>query len=76
MSLSCVQPEEVREIIAYLSNSATFGFHEIDTYILKLIKDEINPSNHSHCKPVHKAWCISKQMERQQSYTNIQGMIY
>ena len=43
MSLSCVQPEEVRDIISNLSNSAAFDLDEIETYVLKLLKDEWTP---------------------------------
>ena len=44
MELISVHPEEVYEIISNLSNSASYGLDEIDTYILKLLKDELTPA--------------------------------
>ena len=43
-SLSCVHPSEVDQVISSLSNSASFGMDMIDTYIVKLIKDDILPA--------------------------------
>ena len=44
MKLSAVHPDEVLKIINELSNSSAFGMDEIDTYIIKLIRDEITPA--------------------------------
>ena len=44
MDFSCVHPDEVMKIIGQLSNSTAFGLDNIDTYIIKLIKEEITPA--------------------------------
>ena len=44
MGFSAVHPDEVKKIISHLSNSASFGLDELDTYIIKLIKDQITPA--------------------------------
>ena len=43
-SLSCVHPEAVRKIILGLKNSNSCGVYTIDTYILKLMVDDILPA--------------------------------
>ena len=44
IKLSCVYPGEVLDILSNLPNSNSFGLDEIDTSILKLVKDEITPA--------------------------------
>ena len=44
IEFSCVHPDEVMKIICQLSNSTAFGLDNIDTYIVKLIKEEITPA--------------------------------
>ena len=43
-SLSCVHPDSVRKIILGLKNSKSSGVDTIDTYILKLMVDDILPA--------------------------------
>ena len=43
-SLTCVHPEEVRRIILNLKNSKSSGVDRIDTYIIKLMVDDILPA--------------------------------
>ena len=43
-SLSCVHPNTVREIILGLKNSKSCGVDNIDTYIIKLVIDDILPA--------------------------------
>ena len=43
MKFNSLHPQEVHDIISNLSNSAAFGLDNIDTYILKLLKDELTP---------------------------------
>ena len=43
-SLSCVHPDSVKKIILGLKNSKSSGVDNIDTYILKLIVDDILPA--------------------------------
>ena len=43
-SLSCVHPDTVKKIILSLKNSKSCGIDTIDTYILKLIVDDILPA--------------------------------
>ena len=43
-SLSAVHPNEIMEIISKLSNSSSFGLDNIDSYVIKLIKNEITPA--------------------------------
>ena len=38
---SAVHPDEVSKIIAQLSNSAAYGTDNIDTHIVKLLKEEL-----------------------------------
>ena len=44
MEISFIHPDEVMKIISQLSNSTAFGLDNIDTYIVKLIKEEITPA--------------------------------
>jgi hypothetical protein len=43
-SLSCVHPDAVRKIILGLKNSKSYGVDTIDTYIIKLMVDDILPA--------------------------------
>ena len=43
-SLSRVYPDQVDTIISNLNNTTAFGFDQIDTFILKLIRPEIVPA--------------------------------
>ena len=43
-SLKAVHPNEVRKVILGLKNSKSSGMDEIDTFILKLVLDEILPA--------------------------------
>ena len=43
-SLSCVHPDAVREIILGLKNSKSCGIDNIDTYVIKLMVDDILPA--------------------------------
>ena len=43
-TLSKVHPDEIETIINGLSNSTAFGLDYIDTYTIKLIKNEILPA--------------------------------
>ena len=43
-SLSCVHPDLVKKIILGLKNSKSYGIDKIDTYILKLIINDILPA--------------------------------
>ena len=43
-SLSCVHPDTVRKIILGLKNSKASGVDNIDTYIIKLVAEEILPA--------------------------------
>jgi hypothetical protein len=43
-SFSAVYPDEVEKIISGLKNSKSYGFDQIDTYIIKLIKPSITPA--------------------------------
>ena len=43
-SLSCVHPDTVKKIILSLKNSKSCGIDSIDTYILKLMVDDILPA--------------------------------
>ena len=43
-SLSCVHPDTVRKIILGLKNSKSCGVDNIDTYIIKLMVDDILPA--------------------------------
>ena len=43
-SLSCVHPDSVKKIILGLKNSKSYGIDKIDTYILKLIVNDILPA--------------------------------
>ena len=42
-SLSCVHPDEVEKIVRGLKNSKSYGVDNIDTYILKLIIEDVLP---------------------------------
>ena len=42
LSLSCVHPYAVRKIILGLKNSKSSGVDNIDTYIIKLMVDDIS----------------------------------
>ena len=44
LELRAVHPDEVLDIIKSLKNSKSCGLDNIDTYVIKLIKDEILPS--------------------------------
>ena len=44
MEFSAVHPDEVSKIITELTNSAAFGTDNIDTYIVKLLKEEMTPA--------------------------------
>ena len=44
LEFSPVHPDEVSKIIDNLNNTSAFGLDEIDTFIIKLIKDEITPA--------------------------------
>ena len=44
MGFSAVHPDDVNKFISNLSNSTSFGLDELDTYIIKLIKDQITPT--------------------------------
>ena len=44
VGLSPIHPSEVLEIISNLSNSKAFGLDGIDTYIIKLVKNELGPA--------------------------------
>ena len=44
LSLKCVHPDTVREIIMGLKNSKACGIDNIDTYVIKLIVDDILPA--------------------------------
>ena len=43
-SLSCVHPDTVKKIILSLKNSKSCGVDQIDTYIIKLVVDDILPA--------------------------------
>ena len=43
-NLTTVHPDEIMEIISRLSNSSSFGLDNIDSYVIKLIKNEITPA--------------------------------
>jgi hypothetical protein len=43
-SLSCVHPDAVKKIILGLKNSKSYGVDTIDTYIIKLMVDDILPA--------------------------------
>ena len=43
-SLSCVHPDTVKNIILGLKNSKASGVDNIDTYIIKLVAEEILPA--------------------------------
>ena len=43
-SLTAAHPDEVEKIVGDLSNSASFGLDNIDTYVIKLIKLDILPA--------------------------------
>ena len=59
-SFSCVHPETVRKIILGLKNSKSCGVDHIDTYIIKILIDDILPAvTHTHCQPLHPAGSIS-----------------
>ena len=42
--LSYVHPQQVHDIISSMSNSGAFGLDDIDSYIIKLVKDEVTPA--------------------------------
>ena len=44
LSLSCVHPDAVRNILLGLKNSKSSGVDNIDTYIIKLMVDDILPA--------------------------------
>ena len=44
MEFSPVHPDEVLEILSNLPNSSSFGLDEIDTSVLKLVKEEVAPA--------------------------------
>ena len=44
LTLKCVHPDTVKEIIMGLKNSKASGIDNIDTYIIKLIVDDILPA--------------------------------
>jgi hypothetical protein len=43
-SLTCVHPDNIKKIIVELKNSKSCGVDNIDTYILKLMVDEVLPA--------------------------------
>ena len=43
-TFSPVDPDQVEKIISNLKNSKASGIHELDTYILKLVKKEVVPA--------------------------------
>ena len=43
-SLSCVHPDTVRKIILGLKNSKASGVDNVDTYIIKLVVEDILPA--------------------------------
>ena len=44
MKFTAVHPDDVSKIISELTNSTAFGTDNIDTYIVKLLKEELNPA--------------------------------
>ena len=44
LNFSPVHPDEVLKILKDLTNSAAVGLDGIDTYVLKLVKEELNPA--------------------------------
>ena len=44
LTLKAVHPDEVDQIMTKLSNSASFGMDQIDTYTIKLIRQDILPA--------------------------------
>ena len=58
-SFKCVHPDEIDKIIDNLKNSKSCGSDNIDTYIIKLAKEELVPCD----QLVHHPAALSRYLE-------------